>query len=380
MVRSGLWITLLVSCTPARSAPAPSANELRTPVAPAAPRVSERPTIPPSIGDARVTDRVVLARPLAAVGDGPATDRPTYARADQRVRLYALLLASDRHGRRVYYSDAHDVVLAGKHLAPSPLARAPATSLQWNRIEPAESSMSNGDTPRDFHFEPIDYRATPIATATNRGAIDADVRPTLTVDHGHGVGTMRYQLVAHQGDRAIASPGPEARRGRSSGGLDDSVLRVTIRRDDSYLGYLTELYGQPYIWASAGTSDPNHQSEHLEGSDCADFVVYGWRRLGHAQPYTWTGALPHYTRLLEAGTRDDDGIYRDHRGEPLPFTRAGDLVLFPRHVGVLTVDRGTPGVLDDRDLMMHALFDTPKEQPIGDSGYADKPLELRRWR
>ena len=63
----------------------------------------------------------------------------------------------------------------------------------------------------------------------------------------------------------------------------------------------------------------------------------------------------------------------------LPFPKAGDLVLFPRHVGVVTVDRGTKGVLDDQDLMMHALFDTPKEQPIADSGYADEPLEVRRF-
>jgi hypothetical protein len=157
-------------------------------------------------------------------------------------------------------------------------------------------------------------------------------------------------------------------------------MRVSIRRDDTYLGYLTEMYGQPYIWASAGTSDAAHQSEHLEGSDCADFVVYGARRMGKTISYTWTGGLPAVTRLLAAGTHGEDGIYRDDHGRPLPFTRPGDLVLFPRHVGVLSVDRGTKGVLDDQDLMMHTLFDSPKEQPIADSGYADKPVELRRFK
>jgi hypothetical protein len=29
--------------------------------------------------------------------------------------------------------------------------------------------------------------------------------------------------------------------------------------------------------------------------------------------------------------------------------------------------------------MMHTLFDSPKEQAIGDSGYADQPLQLRRF-
>src|SRR5256885_376105 len=80
--------------------------------------------------------------------------------------------------------------------------------------------------------------------------------------------------------RQIARPGPEARRGRGSGGLAGAVMRVSIRRDDTYLGYLTEMFGQPYVWASAGLSDATHQSERLEGADCADFVVYGARRMG----------------------------------------------------------------------------------------------------
>jgi hypothetical protein len=36
-------------------------------------------------------------------------------------------------------------------------------------------------------------------------------------------------------------------------------------------------------------------------------------------------------------------------------------------------------VLDDQDLMMHTLFDVPKEQALAESGYADRPVELRRF-
>jgi hypothetical protein len=102
--------------------------------------------------------------------------------------------------------------------------------------------------------------------------------------------------------------------------------------------------------------------------------------MGKPLAYTWTGALPQVSALLASGERAGDGIYRDRAGKPLPFTRIGDLVLFPRHVGVLAADRGTPGVLDDQDLMMHTLFDSPKEQAIGETSYADQPLELRRFR
>ena len=102
--------------------------------------------------------------------------------------------------------------------------------------------------------------------------------------------------------------------------------------------------------------------------------------MGKKLAYTWTGALPQVSKLLAAGTRGVDGIYRAKDGKMLPFTKIGDLVLFPRHVGVLAKDRGQAGVLDDQDLMMHTLFDTPKEQPIADSTYQDQPLELRRLR
>ena len=308
---------------------------------------------------------ITSVRLYASVDGGAATTGPVHARADQKVMLFAAVLAGGH-----WYTDAP---VKGAR----PLARAPHASLRWNRIEPAAADYSNEDA-TGFHFTPIDYRATKIDA--HAGAISADVRPTLTPDHGDGVGTMRFQLVVTQGDRTLATPGPDARRGRGSGGLTDAVMRVSIRRDDTYLGYLTEMYGQPYIWASAGTSDASHQSEHLEGSDCADFVVYGARRMGKKLSYTWTGGLPSVTKLLASGTRGDDGVYRDDKGHPLPFTRVGDLILFPRHVGVLAKDRGTIGVLDDQDLMMHTLFDSPKEQPIADSGYADKPVELRRFR
>lgn len=319
-----------------------------------------------AFGDRSVAIPITAAKILVSVDGDAATDRPVYARADQVVMLYVSVQVGGR-----WYTDAPGWPRA------RPLAKAPGATLTWSRIEPAAADYSNEDA-TGFHFTPIDYRATPLDASGT--AIAADVRPTLTPDHGHGVGTMRYQITVTQGARTIASPGSEARRGRGAGGLTDAVTRISIRRDDTYLGYLTEMFGQPYIWASAGVTDASHQSEHLEGSDCADFVVYGARRMGKKISYTWTGGLPSVTKLLASGTRGDDGVYRDDKGNPLPFTKVGDLILFPRHVGVLAKDRGTIGVLDDQDIMMHTLFDSPKEQPIADSGYAAKPVELRRWR
>ncbi len=362
----------LALCACSSATGAPPATGRAEPVSRVAP-VSVSPPAP--IGNPAVVTAITAVRIAAAVDHGAATDRPTYARADQRVTLYAVLEVG-----HTVFSDAPALVLDGHKVTSRPLSAAPAATLAWQRVEPAAASYSNTDEhDANFHYEPIEYRATPIANAA-AGSLAADVRPTLTPDHGDGVGTMRYQLVAQQRDHTTASAGPEARRGRGSGGLTDAVMRVSIRRDDTYLGYLTEMFGQPYVWASAGASDATHQSERLEGADCADFVVYGARRAGKHIAYTWTGGLPAVTSLLAAGTRGDDGVYRDAHGRPVRFPRVGDLVLFPRHVGALVEDRGVIGVLDDQDLMMHALFDTPKVVPIAESGYADKPVELRRFR
>jgi hypothetical protein len=338
------------------------------------------------IGDAATPGTLISARVVSAVlpaaGVAGATvpvvadDRAKLARADQPVRLYALVQA-DVAGTRRWFSDAPAVRLDGKPLALQPLSGLPQASLRWLRVEPTVATMSNTESGA-FRFEPVPYKRTAFAAA---GSALADVRPTLTPDHGHGVGTMRYAIELSRRGVIIASPGPEARRGRGSGGLLDTVHRVSIRRDDTYLGYLTEMFGQPYIWASAGVTSRTHQSERLEGSDCADFIIYGARRMGKALDYTWSGGLPSVTRLLAPrGERGEDGVYRDATGTPLPFPSPGDIILFPRHVGALTQDRGQLGILDDQDLMMHTLFDSPKEQAIADSGYAQTAVELRRWK
>ena len=365
-------LVVVTACSSASSAPPPPAvTQAPGPV------VAHAPPPVVHVGDAQATGRVVAVRIVAAVGEAPATDQPAYARAGEPVTLFAALEVQEA-GTPAVYSDAPALRLGAHEVRVRPIATGPLVELRWNKIEPAIAELSNGDG-NDFHFAEIDYRATPIEAAGGKPAIRADVHPTLTPDHGNGVGTMRYQLVVLQGDRVIASPGPEARRGKASGGLSDAVMRVSIRRDDTYLGFLTEMYNQPYIWGSAGFTDATHQSERLEGSDCADFIVYGARRMGAKISYTYTGGLPKITRLLAAGTRGADGVYRDAHGQPIAFTRPGDLLLFPRHVGALAADRGTIGVLDDQDLMMHTLWDSPREQPIADTGYADQPVELRRF-
>lgn len=306
-----------------------------------------------------------------------ADARAKRARADVGVTLYAVLEVA--HGDTpVFFSDAPVVRLRGRLHTTRAMDQAPPALLLWYKVEPATEDMSNTIS-GSFRFEAIDYREVLMRSWLFRAGGPADVRPTLTPDRGRGVGTMRYKLRALTTTGALSTPGRDARRGPGSGGLDDGVHRVSLRRDDTYLGVMTEMYGQPYIWASAGRNPETHQSERLEGADCADLMVYGARRKGYRIPYTWTGGLHRYTRTLARGTPDMNGVYVDARGQPIPFTRPGDLLLFPRHVGALARDRGVKGVLDTADVMMHTLFASPREQPISETSYAGVAVTVLRW-
>ncbi len=331
-------------------------------------------------GPERIVGVHIVSR--TAGSDALATTAPKRALAKVGVTLHAVI-ETKQGAKRRFYSDAPTIRLRGTARRAQPLDRAPTTTLSWYKVEPSVETMSN-EASGSFRFEPIEYSEVLVPEWAGQGTIAADVKPTLTPYRGddvpRGIGTMRYRLIAHGPRGDVASSGVEARRGRGSGGLSDRVHRVSLRRDNSYLGYMTEMYGQPYIWASGGTADRKHQSERLEGSDCADLMVYGMRRMGHEIPYTWTGGLHPYARTLSAGEKRQDGVYVDKNGEPIPFPRIGDLILFPRHVGALAEDRGVPGVLDTQDIMMHTLFASPREQAIGETSYAETSIEVLRWK
>ena len=98
-----------------------------------------------------LTPKVIAARVLAAVDDGAATDRPVYARADQKVTLYAAVQIAGG----AWFTDAP------KWPHAQPLDKAPAVTIAWQRVEPSEASYSNEDA-TGFHFTAIEYDTTAI--------------------------------------------------------------------------------------------------------------------------------------------------------------------------------------------------------------------------
>src|SRR3569833_18233 len=222
-----VFFAAITACSNASSAPGPERSAVET-IAPPA----RAPSVVATWGSPANHDRSAAVHLVASVDGAIASDRPAYARADQHVELPALF----ESGKHVF-GDVSAAKLGGHTVHPEPLARAPQFSIAWNRVEPAAASYSNTDG-RAYHFTAIASRTTAIADA-HETVLAADARPTPTTDHGHGGGTMRFQAVVTLGDTTIASPGPEARRGRGSGGLFVVVLCVSFRRVVSFFGFVS---------------------------------------------------------------------------------------------------------------------------------------------
>ncbi|MBN2493216.1 MAG: hypothetical protein JXR96_01390 [Deltaproteobacteria bacterium] len=328
----------------------------------------------------------VLAQPRGA---DVASDGIHRARLDQPVTLFAAVRV--RAGRRrLVISDATAIRLEGA-LVPARALRRPAQieaarswKLRWIKIQPLGASYDN--TAGGFHWDPIRYTEHALADFGERWQRAADAHPVpgsgYPDSHG-GAGTMAFSVeLRNDSGRVWAAPNSSC---RFRGGLCDRVTRVAFRRDDSFLGRLSELFNTPYIWGSAGVPPSVHQAERLIGSDCADFIVYGARRMGKKLRYRATYHLPEVTRTIARAKRvDDAGVFVDARGRPLSIgadaIQPGDVLLFPRHVGALVADRPPEGVLDANDIMIHTYWAPPCEQPISETAYATSPVRVLRWR
>jgi hypothetical protein len=279
------------------------------------------------------------------------------ARHDQSVTLYAMV--------------------DGKIVKPE---THPDIRLRWYKVEPKGDSYNN--TAGGFHWDLIEYQEHPMGSWGQKWQMPADAHPVGYPDTHGGLGTMAFKVEVKIGKKVFSSPGKE---NIFRGGLSDEVTRVAFRRDDTFLGYLTELFNTPYIWGSAGYPPEKHQAERLIGSDCADFVVYGVRRTGKNVPYRGSWHLPlSAVAIAKADRIDSNGRYIQKNGKPVVIGKdavhLGDLLLFPGHVGALVADRQPEGVLDIKDVMIHTFWAPPTEEPIEKTAYADSAVRVLRWK
>jgi hypothetical protein len=175
------------------------------------------------------------------------------------------------------------------------------------------------------------------------------------------------------------------------------VHRVSIRKGDDFLGWLTSYMLVPEVFGSAG-GGRLHQTERFTGADCADVMVGAIRRAGRTDlDYTNVAGLPDYaTTIARATVLDDHGV-PEH---PIDGVKVGDMIRIdyggalshhtPRdwdHVAALWEDRSDPdgpfhggpdGKLDGFDLVIHMGHPRLIIEPL--AAQAPATVDVLRWR
>ncbi len=320
---------------------------------------------------------------MAKEGEKLAKGGILRARLGEKILMYAVVEGT-MGARHVVVSSAPSILQKGRVLPSEKIVRQESIhglELKWYKVQAIGESYNN--TAGGFHWDKIDYEEFPISHWGTNWHVLADAHPLPPYsDENKGAGTMAFMLRVRQAGKILSSPGKGS---IFRGGLSDSVPRVAFRKDDSYIGRLTELFNTPYIWGSSGTSPKDHQSERLIGSDCADFIVYGARRLGKHIPYRATWHLPLVTKTIaRSKSVDEKGRFLDRAKHPLKIgekaIHIGDLLLFKGHVGALVRDMTPKGILDGNDVMIHTLWAPPKMQPIGETPYSSSNVKILRWK
>jgi len=246
--------------------------------------------------------------------------------------------------------------------------------LQWREIMPRLRPYDNTrGTP-----EPVEYRA---GRKLGAGAtVDLRFGPHqhgahyYTVSTGTATGPIA-ELIS--GRFKTAEPLQRAFPGR--------VVQVVCRPGDSYLGYLHELMGTPFIMGPGVTVSGFHQTDQRVGSDCASFAIYGRRRQGLPVLYCGPSGIVHYLKEIVAGELlpGIDGVYHSLHGNAVSTgtdgLRPGDILHFGPQVAIFYQDRGVVGKLDAADLVLESWGNTPHVTTIRHCGFYQFPVRVMRW-
>ncbi len=144
------------------------------------------------------------------------------------------------------------------------------------------------------------------------------------------------------------------------GWLPAPVIEIRVRTADGFRGALSECGGMPYVFGIAAVRNGDLTGvDSGWGSDCANLLVHGWRRVG--MPLAWGD--PGRLRARLATVAADVGISSGVAITADEIAR-GIAIDFGSHVAAVWEDREPLGVLGGNDLVMHHLGGLPEIVPL----------------
>jgi hypothetical protein len=318
--------------------------------------------------------------------DGESPRRETVFFLSKTSRLVLSVVLIDRG--QTFSSLARYEAQGGRQLVAG---RLPShLGVSWYQIEPKlkeYSNLWNRDHPAvgDVYLEPIEYEKVPIAGCRGQDSIDI-----TEVLRSHTTGTLYIGMEIE----GLTEPlPPQAERFAERSPLHfkyrGHIIQIVRREDDSYLGYLTELFGTPFLIGPRMTNLGVHETDARMGSDCAAFAIYGKRRQGYQVPYCGPlGIYRYLSPIVSAPLRpipfQQTEIYATPDNRPVRVgpggLQAGDIVHFGEQVSVFCRDAGVLGLLDKDDLLIQCYGIQPTITTIESCGFYHLPARVYRWR
>ncbi|MCK5524996.1 MAG: hypothetical protein KAI83_17855 [Thiomargarita sp.] len=166
-------------------------------------------------------------------------------------------------------------------------------------------------------------------------------------------GSFWFQVEIEKNGQITKSAGIENSNER---GLSPKVFRVSIRNGKGYIGYLTTFFNVPGLFGSI-----NYQSNHYIGVDCADVLVAAyakWRNQSIKKNYNVAMLVNKLSK------RNQFDLVNGVPSKNLKWGKEVDTSDFIavryvgarqyQHIGALSGDSNKNGILDGRDLIIHA--------------------------
>jgi hypothetical protein len=142
-----------------------------------------------------------------------------------------------------------------------------------------------------------------------------------------------------------------------------SFVQVVSRTDDSYIGYLGELFNTPFILAPRFIPSVGHQTDLRMGSDCAEFLIYGKRRQKFVIPYCGPRGIISYLDLI-----NPDSLFE------------GCIIHFGIQTSLLLEDKGVKGILDDEDILLECYERGPEKIAYKNSEFRHHAYKAYKWK
>jgi hypothetical protein len=230
-------------------------------------------------------------------------------------------------------------------------------------------------------FGEIDYDLVEIVPW--RGKIEVDLKPqeafrsaSRSPYYHSDLGSFWLHVQAVSGDQRLRSTGLEENGERN---LSPAVFRLSIQKDESYLGCLTGFFNVPGLFGSVPW-----QSYHYIGVDCADVLVAAprrWKGLGEPKDLNvsmlvqqWhkvaefpvEGGSPKASILWGSGVQPGDAI-------AVRYTPGKAF----QHIGALSRDANGNGRLDAADEIIHAGPHALHRTHLREGGFDGEVVILR---